>query len=120
MSLEQLERSLARLKIESDERYDALWKKYTKQMEQDIILIGKLRSQLPAEHRGASEFTDLAKDLREAIVAFELGSEENARIGVQTAFESLFRIITERKTPSYQDIDNVRAIRKGLEPVLDD
>jgi len=123
MSLEHLERSLARLKIESDERYDALWKKYTKQMEQDIILIGKLRSQLPPEHRGSSEFTELAKDLREAILQFESdsgSSEANARNWVHCAFETLFRIITERKTPSYQDIDNIRTIRKGLEPVLDD
>lgn len=123
MSLEQLERSLARLKVESDERYEALWKKYTTQMEQDIILIGKLRSKLPAEHRGASEFTELAKDLREAILQFESDSgsaEANARNWVHCAFETLFRIIKERKTPSYQDVDNIQTIRKGLEPVLDD
>jgi hypothetical protein len=123
MSVEQLERSLARMKTETDEKYNALWTKYTKQMEQDAILIAHLRKQQPAEHRGTSEFTELAKDLREAIIQFESdsgSSEANARNWVHCAFESLFRIITERKTPSYQDIDNIQIIRKALEPVLDD
>jgi len=123
MSVQQLERTIVRMKIENDERYDALWRKYTKQMEQDAILIAHLRKQLPEEHRGPSEFTLLAKDLREAIVAFESDSSSakaKARNWVQCAFEQLFRIITERKTPSYQDIDNIQTIRSHLTDILDD
>ena len=118
-----LEKSLSRLKMETDERYDALWVKYTKQMEQDAILIAHLRKQLPAEHRGPSEFTLLAKDLREAIVAFESDSNSAIKKGknwVHCAFEQLFRIITERKTPSYQDVDNIQTIRSHLTDILDD
>jgi len=123
MSVQQLERSLARMKIENDERNDALWKRYTKEKEQYEITIAHLRKQLPAEHRGPSEFTLLAKDLREAIVAFESDSgsaKAKARNWVHCAFEQLFRIITERKTPSYQDIDNIQTIRSHLTDILDD
>jgi len=113
MSVQQLERTIVRMKIENDERYDALWVKYTKQMEQDAILIAHLRKQQPAEHRGPSEFTTLAKSLRDGIVSKDF-------LDVKCAFESLFRIITERLTPSHQDIDNVRIIRKSLEEILDE
>jgi hypothetical protein len=107
--------------MESDERYDALWQKYTKEKEQYEIKIAHLRKQ--PEHRGPSEFTDLAKDLQKAIVQFESCSgsaEANARNWVHCAFEQLFRIITERKTPSYQDIDNIQTIRSHLTDILDD
>jgi hypothetical protein len=117
MSVQQLERSLARLKIETDEKYDALWVKYTKQMEQDAILIAHLRKKLPAEHRGSSEFTLLAKDLRDLILKAntDFGCQAQATlIDFKDAFESLFRIITGRITPSHQDVDNIRIIKEGL------
>jgi len=123
MSVQQLEKSLARLKMETDEKYDALWTKYTKQMEQDAILIAHLRKQLPAEHRGPSDFTLLAKDLRDSIVKWETdcGCQAQATLlEFKCAFESLYRIITMRLTPSHQDVDNVRSFRKSLEPILDD
>jgi hypothetical protein len=112
MSVQQLERSLARLKMETDEKYDALWVKYTKQMEQDAILIAHLRKKLPTEHRGPSEFTTLAKMLRDGILSKDF-------INIGSAFESLFRIITERITPSHQDIDNIRSYKESLKPILD-
>ena len=42
MSVQQLERSLARLKMETDEKYDALWKRYTKEKEQYEITIAHI------------------------------------------------------------------------------
>jgi len=117
MSVSQLERSLARLKIESDERYDALWTKYTKQMEQDAILIAHLRKQQQPEHRGPSEFTALTRYLKNAILSVADGGGGTE---VGCAFESLFRIVTERLTPSHQDSDYIRLLREELKPYLDD
>ena len=118
MSVEQLERSLARLKIETDEKYDALWTKYTKQMEQDAILIAVLRKQQPAEHRGPSEFTALSCYLKNAILSVADGAGRGGT-EVGCAFESLFRIVTERLTPSHQDSDYIRLLREELKPYLD-
>jgi hypothetical protein len=49
MSVQQLERSLARLKMETDEKYDALWKRYTKEKEQYEITIAHLNKMLELE-----------------------------------------------------------------------
>jgi small-conductance mechanosensitive channel len=166
MSVQQLERSLARLKMETDEKYDALWKRYTKEKEQDIITIAHLSKMLEMEKQlnkhiqereqlkddkqklldeqnkmrdtlllsqfnafrttdnaGTTDFTLTAKDLREAIVAFESDSDsaiKKARNFVHCAFETLFRIITERRTPSKQDVGNIQTIRSHLTDILDD
>lgn len=145
MSAQQLERALSRLKMETDEKYDALWKRYTKEKEQYEITIAhilrtqeldkkiaeakaeqqeiqKAKDNYVAEHRGPSEFTALAKDLRDCILQSETDcgcQVQGYLLDVKVAFEQLFRIITERRTPSYQDIDNIRTIRKSLEPILD-
>ena len=113
MSVSQLARSLARLKMETDEKYDALWVRYTKQMEEDAILIAHLRKQQQVEHRGPSEFTTLAKSLRNGVISKDF-------LDVKGAFESLFQIVIRRLTPSHQDVDNLRGFRQGIEKMLDD
>jgi Zn-dependent M32 family carboxypeptidase len=151
MSVQQLERSLARLKIETDEKYDALWKRYTKEKEQYEITIAHLnkmlemekqlckhiqeREQLKDDRRkvidekfdellnklketaGPTGFTLIAKDLREALVSGQTDcgcQQQETHRFTRDAFEGLFRIITERRTPSKQDVKNIEIIREGL------
>jgi Zn-dependent M32 family carboxypeptidase len=49
MTVSLLEKSLSRLKIETDEKYDTLWKRYTKEKEQYEITIAHLNRMLELE-----------------------------------------------------------------------
>ena len=118
MSAQQLEKSLARLKMESDERYDALWAKYTKQMEQDAILIAHLKKQQKPENFGPSEFSALGRYLKGALLT--VGDGRGGGTDIACAFESLVRIVTELLTPSYSDSDKILQIREELKYLLED
>ena len=160
-AFEMLRKQTAEMKvILLEEKYDALWKRYTNEKEQyemtiahlnrmleleqklckaikereqlkddkqklldednkmrDICLLSHFDSFRQMDNAGETGFTLIAKDLREALVAFEtdsIAAGAKARNSVHCAFDGLFRIITERRTPSKQDVENVKTIREGL------
>jgi replicative DNA helicase len=117
---QNLEMELLRAKtdvVHSEYKYSLALKTIVKAEKE----IENLKKQQHPEPSGPTEYTNLAKDIRDLILFNkDTNKKDWALIGLQCAFEALYRLVKERSTPTESDKEKIETIRESLKELLDD